>query len=139
MQEQGLALLGLTARPDGALYSDRVIRLSAAGRAQRLPAHLFSRGDTVLLSTGDPTQDATSAVVVQLAASWIRVSIGAAAAHQFAGRGFRVDLAANTVAFERTQRALDSFQVVPAVGDASGALTRCGLLLSCLLHHLERV
>jgi hypothetical protein len=124
LQKQGFALLNLVAKPDGMLYTNTVARLSSL-RYLPLPQHSISRGDHVLLSTGTPTQDCSSAIVVDVAARWIRVALSNAEAGDVMGPGFRLDLAADMVALERTTHAIETFQTIPPNDDPSQRLRRC--------------
>lgn len=132
MQAQGLALLDLTAVPDGALYTRSVVRFTPRRTGRPLSSHAFTRGDNVLVSTGEPTQDAIGGVVVDVAARWVRVSMpqAAAAAQLVAGACYRLDLAANVVAFERARDAIEAFAELPPSEDPSQPLRRCGASLS---------
>ena len=52
-QEEGLALFGLSASPDGLLYKDSIIRFWGP-RPHGLPYHTLSQGDIVLISQTKP-------------------------------------------------------------------------------------
>lgn len=52
-QEEGLALFGLSASPDSALYQDSIIRFWGP-RPHGLPYHTLSQGDIVLISKTAP-------------------------------------------------------------------------------------
>ena len=52
-QEEGLALFGLSASPDGVLYKDSIIRFWGP-RPHGLPYQTLSQGDIVLISQTKP-------------------------------------------------------------------------------------
>jgi hypothetical protein len=52
-QEEGLALFGLSASPDGLLYKDSIVRFWGP-RPHGLPYHTLSHGDIVLISQTKP-------------------------------------------------------------------------------------
>ena len=56
-QEEGLALFGLSASPDGLLYKDSIIRFWGP-RPHGLPYHTLSPGDIVLISQTKPGEPA---------------------------------------------------------------------------------
>lgn len=53
MQDEGMALLNLSASPDGALYKDSITRFWGP-KPQGLPYHVLSHGDIVLISRHAP-------------------------------------------------------------------------------------
>lgn len=122
-QEEGCALFGLEATLDGALYRNSVVRFSPRGAS--LPFHSFASGDMVLISRGEPDQDAIEGVVVTLAAGWLRVAISKDVAASVAGQGWRVDAYASAVAYERARAALDAFQIMPPPTHPTASLRRC--------------
>lgn len=54
MQEEGLAVFGLTAVPDGVLFKDNIIRFWAPKGPRGLPYHALTAGDIVLISKTSP-------------------------------------------------------------------------------------
>ena len=53
IQDEGMALLNLSASPDGALYKDSITRFWGP-KPQGLPYHILSHGDIVLISRHAP-------------------------------------------------------------------------------------
>lgn len=123
-QAQGVALLGLRGAQDGQLYAGQVVRLSLP-RRRALPTHALVSGENVVVSRGDPSDSrAYGGVVVDVAATWLRVATTPAMAAKMSGPGLRVDLAANSVAYERACAAIDAFQDIPANEEPASGLRR---------------
>lgn len=135
MQAQGVALLDLKGAQDGQLYAGKVVRLSLPGR-RALPSHALATGESVTVSRGDPAdRGACSGIVVDVAATWLRVATTPAMAAKLSGPGLRVDLAANSIAFERACAAIDAFQDMPHNEEPTAGLRRC---TSCVMLHVPR-
>lgn len=66
-QEEGLALFGLSASPDGLLYKDSIIRFWGP-RPHGLPYHALSQGDIVLISQTKPGEHVC---VMPYSVAWI--------------------------------------------------------------------
>ena len=125
MQAQGFALFDLVAQPDGKLYSASLIVLRPPRGQARLPSHVLSKGDNVLVSTGKPTEDATNGVIVEVGAQWVRVAVSKFESGDIVGMGFRLDLAANTIAYDRATQAIRAFARTPDAATPSHLLWRC--------------
>lgn len=132
VQNEGWALFDLEAALDGALYKHSVVRLSV--RAPALPFHNFSQGDIVLVSDGNPRDDAYEGVIVDVAARWLRIALPARVAPEVQGTGWRVDTFANPVAYERQRAALAEFQMLPPQVEPQSSLRRYGVQSLALLH-----
>ena len=130
LQAQGCALFDLTAQPDGKLYSASLLVLRPRRGQTRLSPHILSKGDNVLISTGRPAEDATNGVVAEVGASWIRVVVSKFDAGAILGPGFRLDLAANTVAYDRVTLAIKAFSNAPDADLPAHNLWRCALRLA---------
>ncbi|KAK9812656.1 hypothetical protein WJX72_001408 [[Myrmecia] bisecta] len=125
LEEEGLALFGMRAEPDGTLFRDSVFRFYGADGNKQLPYHTFTQGDIVLISKGSPDEDAMEAVVMDYSTRWIRVAVPDLIAPYIQGGPWRLDQFANTVAHERCMEALQTFsQPVPADDLGPGALRR---------------
>jgi AAA domain len=91
----------------------------------------------VLISTGHPLKDAASGVIVDVAATWLRVATAPGVAKQLHGGGFRIDLAANAISYERATAAINTFQLLPSASAATYHLHRCAFDLMAL-HALQQ-
>ncbi|KAL3140824.1 hypothetical protein ABBQ32_14194 [Trebouxia sp. C0010 RCD-2024] len=108
LQDEGMALLNLSASPDGALYKDSITRFWGP-KPQGLPYHVLSHGDIVLISRHAPGDDAVEGVVMDFSSQWIRVAVPQAVAGHFQGQPWRLDLYANATAHERCMAAVQRF------------------------------
>ena len=103
----GLALFDLRARPDGWLFGQRIIKLELDGRAD-MGQHRFRQGDIVMLSRGDPIGEKTiEAIVSDRSRNRIRIVLPELPSGIRSGY-WRIDRAANKVAFDRMRDALNS-------------------------------
>ncbi|DBA71486.1 TPA: hypothetical protein ACH3X2_14306 [Trebouxia sp. C0005] len=108
LKEEGLALFGLSASPDGSLYKDSIIRFWGP-RPHGLPYHSLSQGDIVLISQTKPGDDALEGVVMDYSSQWVRVAVPQAVAGHLQGQPWRLDQYANTTAHERCMSAVHKF------------------------------
>ena len=103
----GLALFDLKARPDGWLFGQRIVKLELDGRAD-MGQHRFRQGDIVMLSRGDPIGEKTiEAIVSDRSRNRIRIVLPELPSGVRSGY-WRIDRAANKVAFDRMRDALNS-------------------------------
>ena len=103
----GLALFDLRARPDGWLFGQRIVKLELDGRGD-LGQHRFRQGDIVMLSRGDPIGEKTiEAIVSNRSRNRIRIVLPELPSGVRSGY-WRMDRAANKVAFDRMRDALNS-------------------------------
>ena len=103
----GLALFDLRARPDGWLFGQRIVKLELDGRAD-MGQHRFRQGDIVMLSRGDPIGEKTiEAIVSDRSRNRIRIVLPELPSGIRSGY-WRIDRAANKVAFDRMRDALNS-------------------------------
>ena len=103
----GLALFDLRARPDGWLFGQRIVKLELDGRAD-MGQHRFRQGDIVMLSRGDPIGEKTiEAIVSDRSRNRIRIVLPELPSGVRSGY-WRIDRAANKVAFDRMRDALNS-------------------------------
>ena len=103
----GLALFDLRARPDGWLFGQRIVKLELDGRAD-MGQHRFRQGDIVMLSRGDPIGEKTiEAIVSDRSRNRIRIVMPELPSGVRSGY-WRIDRAANKVAFDRMRDALNS-------------------------------
>ena len=103
----GLALFDLRARPDGWLFGQRIVKLELDGRAD-MGQHRFRQGDIVMLSRGDPIgEKPIEAIVSDRSRNRIRIVIPELPSGVRSGY-WRIDRAANKVAFDRMRDALNS-------------------------------
>ena len=103
----GLALFDLRARPDGWLFGQRIVKLELDGRAD-MGQHRFRQGDIVMLSRGDPIGEKTiEAIVSDRSRNRIRIVLPELPSGLRSGY-WRIDRAANKVAFDRMRDALNS-------------------------------
>ena len=103
----GLALFDLRARPDGWLFGQRIVKLELDGRAD-MGQHRFRQGDIVMLSRGDPIGENTiEAIVSDRSRNRIRIVLPELPSGIRSGY-WRIDRAANKVAFDRMRDALNS-------------------------------
>ena len=107
LASHGLALFDIKAKPDGWLFGQRIVRLELEGRAP-FGQHRFRQGDIVMLSRGDPLgEKPVEAIVSNRTRNRIRIVLPELP--QDLRRGFwRMDRAANKVAFDRMRDALNS-------------------------------
>ncbi|GFH12577.1 uncharacterized protein HaLaN_08290, partial [Haematococcus lacustris] len=113
---EGLALFQLTAAADSQLFQDSVVKMYVPGRP--LPYHQLGQGDVILISrdlgprhSRSPIDDdsAYEAVLLDYSSRWLRVAVPAAVGPILRGPGWRLDLYANTVAYERSLEAVEGF------------------------------
>ena len=103
----GLALFDLRARPDGWLFGQRIVKLELDGRGD-LGQHRFRQGDIVMLSRGDPIgEKPIEAIVSDRSRNRIRIVLPELPSGIRSGY-WRIDRAANKVAFDRMRDALNS-------------------------------
>ena len=103
----GLALFDLRARPDGWLFGQRIVKLELDGRRD-MGQHRFRQGDIVMLSRGDPIGEKTiEAIVSDRSRNRIRIVLPELPSGVRSGH-WRLDRAANKVAFDRMRDALNS-------------------------------
>ena len=103
----GLALFDLRARPDGWLFGQRIVKLELDGRAD-MGQHRFRQGDIVMLSRGDPIgEKPIEAIVSDRSRNKIRIVLPELPSGVRSGY-WRIDRAANKVAFDRMRDALNS-------------------------------
>ena len=103
----GLALFDLRARPDGWLFGQRIVKLELDGRAN-MGQHRFRQGDIVMLSRGDPIgEKPIEAIVSDRSRNRIRIVLPELPSGVRSGY-WRIDRAANKVAFDRMRDALNS-------------------------------
>ena len=103
----GLALFDLRARPDGWLFGQRIVKLELDGRAD-MGQHRFRQGDIVMLSRGDPIgEKPIEAIVSDRSRNRIRIVLPELPIGVRSGY-WRIDRAANKVAFDRMRDALNS-------------------------------
>ena len=103
----GLALFDLRARPDGWLFGQRIVKLELDGRAD-MGQHRFRQGDIVMLSRGDPIgEKPIEAIVSDRSRNRIRIVMPELPSGVRSGY-WRIDRAANKVAFDRMRDALNS-------------------------------
>ena len=103
----GLALFDLRARPDGWLFGQRIVKLELDGRRD-LGQHRFRQGDIVMLSRGDPIgEKPIEAIVSDRSRNRIRIVMPELPSGVRSGY-WRIDRAANKVAFDRMRDALNS-------------------------------
>ena len=103
----GLALFDLRARPDGWLFGQRIVKLELDGRAD-MGQHRFRQGDIVMLSRGDPIgEKPIEAIVSDRSRNRIRIVLPELPSGVRSGY-WRIDRAANKVAFDRMRDALNS-------------------------------
>ena len=103
----GLALFDLRARPDGWLFGQRIVKLELDGRAD-MGQPRFRQGDIVMLSRGDPIcEKPIEAIVSDRSRNRIRIVMPELPSGVRSGY-WRIDRAANKVAFDRMRDALNS-------------------------------
>ena len=103
----GVALFDLRARPDGWLFGQRIVKLELDGRAD-MGQHRFRQGDIVMLSRGDPIgEKPIEAIVSDRSRNRIRIVLPELPSGVRSGY-WRIDRAANKVAFDRMRDALNS-------------------------------
>jgi hypothetical protein len=107
LEANGIALFGLSAKTDGWLFGQRIIRLQQGG-GKDLGSHRFRQGDIVMLSRGSPlTERPIEAVVSNRSRNSIRVVLPEEPRGLRRGT-WRIDRGANRVAFDRMRDALNS-------------------------------
>ncbi|MBD35865.1 MAG: hypothetical protein CL512_03775 [Actinobacteria bacterium] len=130
LASHGLALFDLRARPDGWLFGQRIVKLELEQR-KNLGTHRFRQGDIVILSRGDPINEKTiEAIVSDRSRNRIRIVIPELPSGLRSGF-WRIDRAANKVAFDRMHDALNS------VFDEEGGAPLRDLLLGLVYDPLE--
>tara|TARA_B100000683_G_scaffold153700_1_gene148540 strand:+ start:267 stop:2195 length:1929 start_codon:yes stop_codon:yes gene_type:complete len=107
LEANGIALFGLSAKTDGWLFGQRVVRLRRGG-GRSLGSHRFRQGDIIMLSRNNPlTEKPIEAVVSNRSRDSIRVVLPEAPKGLRKGT-WRIDRGANRVAFDRMRDALNS-------------------------------
>ncbi len=107
LEANGIALFGLSAKADGWLFGQRVIRFRR-GAGRGLGSHRFRQGDIIMLSRSNPlTEKPIEAVVSNRSRDSIRVVVPEAPKGLRKGT-WRIDRGANRVAFDRMRDALNS-------------------------------
>jgi hypothetical protein len=125
LQNQGWALLDLEAGASGALYNDVVVRFTRRDAAP-LPPHNLTRGDMVLISRANrPRDDAREGIIADVSGRALCIALPVADAASLSGQGFRLDMYASTVTYERATTALEAFQMPITPSDPSHGLRRC--------------
>ncbi|GAX73483.1 hypothetical protein CEUSTIGMA_g935.t1 [Chlamydomonas eustigma] len=138
LEAEGYALFGLTAAEDGSLYRDTIVKMYVP--SSPLPYHSLSRGDVVLVTAGDggrssPGGDnSIEALVLDFSSRWIRVAVPSDRGKDIRGAGWRVDLYANSISYERARQAVERFsqgkgwaEEDETVGSTAGPSVACGL------------
>ena len=107
LRAHGLALFDLKAKADGWLFGQRIVKLQFEGGG-KFGQHRFRQGDIVMLSRNDPISERPiEAIVSDRFKNRIRVVMPDLPSEL--RRGFwRMDRAANKVAFDRMSEALNS-------------------------------
>ncbi|KAG1672361.1 hypothetical protein FOA52_010979 [Chlamydomonas sp. UWO 241] len=130
LEAEGMALFGLTGAEDGSLFRSAIVRLYIPGLA--LPYHNLSKGDVLLLTQGDtPGDDSLEALLLDYSTKWLRVALPADKGPSVRGTGWRLDLFANTVSFERARNAVTQ----AAAAREGGGISEGGLLSLLLTGH----
>ena len=107
LQANGIALFDLTAKPDGWLFGQRVVRLRN-GTGGKFGTHRFRQGDIVMLSRNSPlTEKPVEAIVSKRSKNAIRIVLPEAPQDLRKGK-WRMDRGANRIAFDRMRDALNS-------------------------------
>ena len=107
LEANGIALFGLSAKTDGWLFGQRVVRFRR-GAGRDLGSHRFRQGDIIMLSRSNPlTEKPIEAVVSNRSRGSIRVVLPEAPKGLRKGT-WRIDRGANRVAFDRMRDALNS-------------------------------
>ena len=107
LEANGIALFGLTAKTDGWLFGQQIIKLRQGG-GKSLGSHRFRQGDIVMLSRGSPlTEKPIEAIVSNRSRESIRIVLPEAPQGLRKGT-WRIDRGANRVAFDRMRDALNS-------------------------------
>jgi hypothetical protein len=107
LEANGIALFGLSAKTDGWLFGQRVVRFRR-GAGRDLGSHRFRQGDIIMLSRSNPlTEKPIEAVVSNRSRGSIRVVLPEAPKGIRKGT-WRIDRGANRVAFDRMREALNS-------------------------------
>ena len=107
LQANGIALFGLSAKPDGWLFGQRVVKLRMVA-GSGLGSHRFRQGDIVMLSRKSPlTEKAIDAIVSSRSRNSIRVVLPEDPPGLRKGT-WRMDRGANRIAFDRMRDALNS-------------------------------
>ncbi|GAQ80606.1 RNA helicase nonsense mRNA reducing factor [Klebsormidium nitens] len=115
LAEQGYALFGLVAKPDGYLFRERIFRFANPVGDGLLPSqHQFTQGDIARISVGGPSifedGDAIEGVVLERARRYLRLVLPVRTASELdLTKQYRLDLSANQVAYERAVAALEAF------------------------------
>ena len=104
--ENGLTLFDLSARNDGWLFGDRVVKVVAPGA--HLPHHRFRQGDMVTLCRRDPLKEkVVEGTVLARSRKHIRVVVSSQPERIRDGT-WRLDRGANRIAHDRMAAALDA-------------------------------
>ena len=107
LEANGIALFGLSAKTDGWLFGQQVVRFRRGG-GRGLGSHRFRQGDIIMLSRNNPlTEKPIEAVVSNRSRDSIRVVLPEAPKGLRKGM-WRIDRGANRVAFDRMRDALNS-------------------------------
>ena len=107
LQANGLALFGLTAKSDGWLFGQRVVKLRSSSPGG-LGSHRFKQGDIVMLSRSNPLKEkAIEAIVSQSSRNGIKIVLPEVPSEIRKGK-WRMDRGANRIAFDRMRDALNS-------------------------------
>ena len=107
LEANGIALFGLSAKTDGWLFGQQVVRFRRGG-GRSLGSHRFRQGDIIMLSRNNPlTEKPIEAVVSNRRRDSIRVVLPEAPKGLRKGM-WRIDRGANRVAFDRMRDALNS-------------------------------
>ena len=107
LKANGIALFGLTAKPDGWLFGQRIVRLRH-GSGVNLGSHRFRQGDIVMLSRNSPlTEKPIEAIVSDRNRNSIRIVIPEEP-HGLRKGVWRLDRGANRIAFDRMRDSLNS-------------------------------
>ena len=107
LEANGIALFGLSAKTDGWLFGQQVVRFRRGG-GRSLGSHRFRQGDIIMLSRNNPlTEKPIEAVVSNRSRDSIRVVLPEAPKGLRKGM-WRIDRGANRVAFDRMRDALNS-------------------------------
>ena len=107
LEANGIALFGLSAKTDGWLFGQQVVRFRRGG-GRSMGSHRFRQGDIIMLSRNNPlTEKPIEAVVSNRSRDSIRVVLPEAPKGLRKGM-WRIDRGANRVAFDRMRDALNS-------------------------------
>ena len=107
LEANGIALFGLSAKTDGWLFGQRVVRFRR-GAGRDLGSHRFRQGDIIMLSRSNPlSEKPIEAIVSNRSRDSIRVVLPEAPKGIRKGT-WRIDRGANRVAFDRMRDAVNS-------------------------------